>query len=114
MYNVMLITLRETSGCLSQQPYGKCLVTCSSRCAVPTVRLFIKHRGCVQSAYLSNNPYTLTATGLQAGRSRGFNSGAGKGFLFFSGMLRSVLGNIQPRIQWVTVVLHPGVKRLAA
>jgi len=38
----MLIIVRETVGCLSQQPRDTCRMTWSSFCAVRTVRLFIK------------------------------------------------------------------------
>jgi len=59
----MLIIIRETVGCLSQQQ-DVCQITWAPCCALCTVRLFIKYCGCVQSAYLWNrsaylwnNPY---------------------------------------------------------
>jgi hypothetical protein len=58
MCNVMLIILRETVRCLSQQPWGTCRMTWSSWCAVSALHLFIKHCGCTHSTYLSNKPYT--------------------------------------------------------
>jgi len=42
MCNAMLINVRETVGCLSQQPRGTCRMTWSSFRAVRTFRLFMK------------------------------------------------------------------------
>jgi len=57
----MFIILRENVGSLFQQPLGICRITWSSCFAVPAVRLFIKQRGCVQSAYVSYSHYTRGA-----------------------------------------------------
>ena len=46
----MLIIIRETLGCLSQQR-GICQITWTSCSALCTVCLFIKHCRCIQSAY---------------------------------------------------------------
>jgi hypothetical protein len=54
---VVLIILRKPVGCWSQQRWGICRSTGSSFCALRAFRVFIKHRGCVNSNYLSDNPY---------------------------------------------------------
>ena len=58
MCDVMLIILRETVRCLSQQPWDTCQITWSSWCAVCALHLLIKHCGCTHSTYLSNKAYT--------------------------------------------------------
>jgi hypothetical protein len=74
--HVMIIILHETVACLSQQPLEICqiLVTWKSCCVVHAAILFIKQHRCIQSAYLSNSPYTYIYTCIPQTHKRHKNS----------------------------------------